>query len=625
MLETIIKLLKHFKNEKRGVSNVIVAMLSLILVVVIASNVILWSYQMNQLDWQKMNEDVKITDVACVTRSSWFVSQREYILNIGSRINGTYTDTQAIDNRYESFREGFNWWNSNYSYRKQITIVNNVALTLNMGYSICVTMDTASLVYLGKMLSNGNDLRVLYLPSSNWTALDREVIDMNTSSTQIWFKTQAEIEANGRDSSYHIYYGNPSAESPPANKSNVYLWFDGFNRTDNPDITAEASYGVKTGGGSWSIENDTLKNVGAAGDPNKLIITALGNVDAAIDMLVKINVTSFAGNDYSRMGLSCCMDTNPSTGSGYCGLFHQDRNSLDLLNDLRSWGTQGTYSWSLSTWYYMRFRVTNPAGKLGKVKVWQVGTTEPDTWTVDGNFGGGTARSYGEVGFAGSRTTDTTYFDDIIIRYITEPEPSSSLGAEESQGSNRLDVCGAFVIDTSNYPLTCIQNVEIQIRYRSSDAGEKWYLKAYNWTAATYSDIGFNSTTGHTPTTGWDYYTVNLTTSWHSYVLSNGTIYVQFIDQGQDSNSTTIDIDFLGVRVVIDGTRFAFKNEGASTSHLISLWVNNATNHQRYDINLFLNSGENTTYIRGDISLPEENFVVKVVTDRGNIAVYTNT
>jgi hypothetical protein len=49
----------------------------------------------------------------------------------------------------------------------------------------------------------------------------------------------------------------------------------------------------------------------------------------------------------------------------------------------------------------MRSRVIDPVNKLGKVKVWQVGTTEPNTWTVDGNFGGGTARDYGEVGLGG--------------------------------------------------------------------------------------------------------------------------------------------------------------------------------------------------------------------------------
>jgi len=187
---------------------------------------------------------------------------------------------------------------------------------------------------------------------------------------------------------------------------------------------------------------------------------------------------------------------------------------------------------------------------------------------------------------------------------------------------NTLDINGAYVIDLSAYPLAYIQTIEIQLRYKANDGGEKWYLKAYNWTGATYSDIGFNSTTGHTPTTGWDYYAVNLTTSWGDYVWNNGTIYVKFIDQGRDNNSTTINIDFLGVRAVIDGTRFTFKNEGALTSHLISLWVNNATIHQRYDINLFVNSGENTTYIRADISLPTENFVVKVVTERGNIAMF---
>jgi hypothetical protein len=187
---------------------------------------------------------------------------------------------------------------------------------------------------------------------------------------------------------------------------------------------------------------------------------------------------------------------------------------------------------------------------------------------------------------------------------------------------NRLDINGVYVIDLSTYPLAYIQTVEIQLGYRASDGDEKWYLKAYNWTGTRYSDIGFNPQTGHTPTTGWDYYAVNLTTSWRSYVWNNGTIYIQFIDQGQDINSTTIDIDFLGVRAIIDGTRFTFKNDGALTSHLISLWVNTATNHQRYDINLFVNSGENATYTRADISLPTENFVVKVVTERGNIAVF---
>jgi len=71
----------------------------------------------------------------------------------------------------------------------------------------------------------------------------------------------------------------------------------------------------------------------------------------------------------------------------------------------------------------------------------------------------------------------------------------------------------------------------------------------------------------------------------------------------------------------INGTRFTFKNEGALTSHLVSLWIINSTIHQRYDINVFVNSAETATYLRADISLPEDQYMVKVVTERGNIAV----
>ena len=620
MLQAITK---RLKRGKRGISTVIVVMLSLVLIVMIVGNVVLWSYQMNQFDWERLQEDVTITDVSRVNGSSLFVAQNEYELNIGSKITGTYTDTQTIDDQFESFTEGFNWWNTNYDYRRQITIVNNAASTLDEGYSVCVTIDTASWISAGKLLDSGNDLRVVHLSGSVWTELDRDAIDMDSASTQVWFKTQAAIEATGADSNYYIYYGNPSSGSPPANKSNVYLWFDDFSRADNPDITTETAYNLKTGGGVWSIETNTLKNAGASGDPNKLIITALGNVGTAVDMLVKINVTSFAGGDASRMGLSCCMDTPPSTGSGYCGLLHEDANSLDLLNDLRSWGTQGTYSWSLNTWYYMRFRVVDPANRVGQVKVWQVGTTEPSAWTVDGSFGSGTARSYGEVGFAGSRTTDTTHFDDILIRFIADSDPSTSIGSEEIQGNNRLDIDGAFTIDLSSYPLSSITNVEIHLRYQPSDTGEKWYLKAYNWTSSTYSDNGFNSTAGHTPTAGWNYYAVNLTDCWESYVRNDGTVYVKIVDEGADADQTSLEIDFFAVRIEIDGVLVAFENPGSLTSHLVSLWVNNSTHHQRYSMDVFINSGDITSTLRNDISLPGEPFIIKVVTEKGNTAVFS--
>ncbi len=196
---------------------------------------------------------------------------------------------------------------------------------------------------------------------------------------------------------------------------------------------------------------------------------------------------------------------------------------------------------------------------------------------------------------------------------------------ELSPENYQLDMNGAFTIDTSTYSLEDIQAVEIQLRYRADDSAEDWYLKAYNWTASTYSYNGFNSTSGHTPTTGWDYYAVNFTDVWQSYVYSNGTINIKLVDSGVDSNQTSVDIDFLGVRVIMDGTQFTFKNDGSLTLHLVSLWITNSTNHQRYDINVFVNSADTKNYLRTDISLPAGSFSVKVVTERGNMAVYSGS
>jgi 23S rRNA U2552 (ribose-2'-O)-methylase RlmE/FtsJ len=82
------------------------------------------------------------------------------------------------------------------------------------------------------------------------------------------------------------------------------------------------------------------------------------------------------------------------------------------------------------------------------------------------------------------------------------------------------------------------------------------------------------------------------------------------------------DIIISNVEPVINGTIFSFQNMGALTSHLVSLWVDNATDHRHYDINLFVNSGENSTYTATNIILPTGNFIAKVVTDKGNLAVF---
>jgi Na+-transporting NADH:ubiquinone oxidoreductase subunit NqrC len=73
------------------------------------------------------------------------------------------------------------------------------------------------------------------------------------------------------------------------------------------------------------------------------------------------------------------------------------------------------------------------------------------------------------------------------------------------------------------------------------------------------------------------------------------------------------------------GISMDIKNTGAISLHIVAVWVTNSTMHQRYDADVFLNAGESTTYNRTDIEVPQNAFLAKVVTERGNLAVFSES
>jgi nitrogen fixation-related uncharacterized protein len=213
---------------------------------------------------------------------------------------------------------------------------------------------------------------------------------------------------------------------------------------------------------------------------------------------------------------------------------------------------------------------------------------------------------------------DTWSVDDAYETFEQLAAPTNM-----TTSSYRLDINGVFLLDKTMYPLSNINSVEVQLRYRATDSTEKWFLRAYDWTKGQYTDAGFNSTAGDSPTSQFRYYAVNMTNSWQSYVSNNGTVRIEFCNLNRDSNQTIVDVDFLGVRAIINGARFSIRNEGPLTSHIVAIWIVNSTIHERYDANFFLNSGVRTDYLRPDVALPMGNFTAKIVTERGNIAVFS--
>jgi len=835
----------HLKRDRRGVSNIIVVVLSLVIIVAIISNIVLWSYEMNQLDWEKMKEDMSITNVERVNHSSWFVAQNEYTVNTGSRTSGAYTDTQAVDDQYERFMEastilsynpsgytvgGSTSWVSGsvsdltsdngvymvfrsyasattgqtlYAHQETTTIGGTTYRLQKLdsadaaGTSLSASMAATGRQLFGKFVypltgvssipastwtmyyrgwrdttpsiafdavSSGNNgggstsVSWSHTTGSGWNRIMIVGVSIRTTTVSVlsitygaqsltFLRADTHPSATIRSELWYLiapasgtatvtvtlsgtskatggsctYTGvaqtspldannggtgtsNSPSQSVTVNTANSWLLghlaISGSSRTVSSEGSGQTQRWdrVTTGGGVASRNRGHGSDKGPVGTGSQTMSWTLsGSADwavsvvafkpasspvghADVDILIRqsdgtirttiatdvadssdlaTSPTTLLGNysfaeyavvdqtDY--LEIDCYVEVTTAL-SGISAYLRIDDNTLAIADQARVTsimlpseftaeveftGTSNTATWTQLVWtvdscwttanvnvtlqlynYTSGSYPTSGDGYISYISSATPNTDETKTQTIVTNsthFRDGSGNWTIKV--KGVKTTTTQFdFKADWIEFKTNTADFYS-----------LDIAGTVTIDVSIYPLAYVQTIEIQLRYRADDAGEKWYLKAYNWSSSTYSDSGFNSTVGHTPTTGWDYYAVNLTDEWRSYVRDNGTIYVKFVDEGADSNQTTIDIDFLGVRAEIDGTRFTFENEGALTSHLVSLWIINSTNHQRYDINIFVNSAETTTYLRADISLPTGQYAVKAVTERGNTAIYSGS
>jgi len=585
---------------------------------------------MNQLDWEKMREDLKITNVTPATNSSWFVTQSEYTINVGSRVSGNYTNTQVMDSSYERFSEAAatvpSYYPSGYSLLGSTTYVSGSLTDLQSNNGVYMSFRSYASATSPSVLTAHQET----------TTIGGTTYRLQTLNSADAAGTTLTVSAatTGRKLTDRFVYQLTGVSSIPASTWTIY--YRAMKSSPAVDAHADADILIRRADGAvrTTIATD-VANSGAittawstlSGTYTWSEYTVLDQTDyLEIDYYIAVTTASPGKTASLRIDdntLAVADQTRatniylPSeytsevefTGSSNTGTWNQLVWSIDS-----AW-TTGSVSVTLQLYNYTLGNYpTSGNGYISYTSSATANTDETKNQTITQNptqFRNATG--YWKMKVRGVKTTTASF--DFKADWI-EFKPSTL-------GNYQLDLNGNFTIDLSTYPLAYIQTVEIRLTYRANDAAEKWYLKAYNWTAVAYGDNGFNTTSGHTPTTGWDNYSVNLTSGWQSYVNNNGIMYVKLLDDGPDSNSTIIDIDFLGVRARINGANFSFKNQGSLTSHLVSLWIINSTYHRRYDLDIFINSADTLSYIRADISLPSGQYTVKAVTGKGNIAVYT--
>lgn len=324
------------------------------------------------------------------------------------------------------------WWDSSYQYRRNIGIpAGSAAIPTN--YSVPLILDHAALVTAGKSQADGDDVRVLYRNGTGWLELDR-ALDANSgwdaASTKIWFKLQAAIAATTSDNNYYLYYGNAGAANPPANRSNIYLFFDDFEGGNLNKWTIAS--------GLWQVATD---------QPRTGTYSLKYPAEAAADTHIDANPALDEADVYFE---AWWRFTNP-TATDMAQLFRRDAANHDGYETVKppstlGWGIAkeigGAFSWiefeqgtpTANTWTRIGIAIDGTG-----MRVFQDGT---QINPASGSRDVGTEVASGNVGLRKYNigTGEAWWIDDVVVRRYVDPEPIPVLGSEETEATVQITV-----------------------------------------------------------------------------------------------------------------------------------------------------------------------------------------
>jgi hypothetical protein len=327
----------------------------------------------------------------------------------------------------KAYNQAGNWWNSSWQYRKQLNITNNNnTLVLENGFSIPIVMNTTDT----KFLSNGDDLRIVWLNGSNWIELDRiNETTFNSTTTKILFKLQQNISASGSDSNYYAYYGNPGAINPPTNKSNVYDFWDGFSNNltqwtvDSENLEGTVYVNTTQGNPAPSLRHnpDSTQTKGSYFD-TRLITNAYRMKDGIIEYDVYLAGTARIIHQFGFRVF------NINFTNGYCWRVQSSAADAGFLRftGRASWVTFGNAFPAVNTsfWHHVILNITNNTYR---------GVVDGGSTVYTGTDNTKLTLDYLVSHVHGVTLTSASYalVDNIkVIKYFI-PSPSVNIGSEE--------------------------------------------------------------------------------------------------------------------------------------------------------------------------------------------------
>ncbi|MFW9813894.1 MAG: DUF2341 domain-containing protein [Candidatus Thorarchaeota archaeon] len=325
----------------------------------------------------------------------------------------------------------------NYEFSRQV-IVSAGSEPIPAGYSTSITIDHGALVLAGKSQADGDDLRILYWNGLGLIELDR-VLDSDSfwssSTTKLWFKIQSDIPALTSDNNYYLYYGNPSALSPPDNHANVFQFYDGF---ESGDVSAwDGSYTDTGDSLTVTTEQANTGSYSAKGEvDNQAAAQAMVWKDFSDKTNLLARVHFYISPTFSTTDHVTIMQF-VDTSSGWVNqlsLTIRDDMTLYLWNAIagEAYGYGTTSAISTGSWHMIELQAKFST-TTGEARMWFDGNLEVEE--TGKNLGAEGVDKFCTVFYWASPQTEPNivFADDVMLRPYVNPEPTTSFGAEVDQ------------------------------------------------------------------------------------------------------------------------------------------------------------------------------------------------
>ncbi len=563
------------------------------------------------------------------------------------------------------------WYHSDWSYRKNISISNTAGNQTD--YQVLINLSSSNFNF-SRANSDGNDTRITYYNSTTETETEilhwLELWNSTANTSAIWAKIPF-IE-NNTNTTIYMYYGNAGASSA-SNGTNTFLHFDDASSDKSADYSYVGQPETGTVAGAITL------NWNAGGYywldfDDQIGYALIGSAPADVEIQAEFWVPTAQDNNNPQPGLCLRHSTTD------CYLIRGFTNGHDHASLIYATGSSGSYvdtdtpTLSLDKWQRFTIRAygNNFTGEIYNI----------DDEVVESTLSGTSSdkSAAGDVGFYAAFETETDYWKirNLRVRKYTSPEPTASVGSEDSSGNYTLsdgihnitvyanDAVGnlnstmhSFTVDTQAPEVTLIapennayeSTSQIDFQYTPTDnialancsiwlnSTEEWQINTtdptpqnasqnttsttladgtYIWNVQCYdnaSNAAFNET-NYTLTVDTQAPQINITFPTNT-THATTSLHLNFTSTEWPLDTCWFELNGNGTNITIENCQNGTQFTANEGQNNITLWANDSANNVAQDTEYFTVSTIDikiTRYFQPDTIITGENETINTTT-----------